>query len=423
MTIINIKEQIEVSTSVNNVSDIPLIISTFNKSEKSVAEGDKKVNDIFPREYTNLSSFELDIPTCPSTSVEELTVYDTAYIMAVELLNAGMPVYYAYLEDIISEKHGKEVRSFITDKNEMTIKFMCIPDMNTLIFGNDTNSKPLNIKKTILEMCANRGDCTFLIDCERAFDYTTITAVQDALSLEKTGDVMEPNNAYAAAFVPWYNYNLTKGYVEKKNDPRVRKAALPGSYAYLRTLVENIRTTNNWLAMAGISRGAVPGILTPIVANNRKITNTVANTLQPMETTDLTFAVNAITEIKPYGPVIWGNRTIQAIEKDKVLSASHFLNIRNMISDIKKRVYDVCKTLMFDQMDEILWLNFLSGVTPYLDRLKSGAGISEYKLIKKPTDKSAKATLEAEIIIYPLNAVEAFTITIVAAESEVKTEE
>ena len=189
-------------------------------------------------------------------------------------------------------------------------------------------------------------------------------------------------------------------------------------------MIEATKSANNWLAIAGVTRGAVPKIQSAKVASNRVITNTVANKLQPTNTDELKgqvyFAVNPITKIAPYGPIIWGNRTLKPI-KGSNIQTTHFLNTRNMISDIKKVAYNTAKTLMFNQNDEILWLDFLAGVTPFLERLKSGSGIFDYKLIKKPTKERHK--FQCEIRIYPISAVEWFDISVVASDMGVETEE
>jgi hypothetical protein len=99
------------------------------------------------------------------------------------------------------------------------------------------------------------------------------------------------------------------------------------------------------------------------------------------------------------------------------LTATSFLNIRNMVSDVKKTAYIAAKTLMFEQNSDVLWVNFLSRVTPLLDQLMSGQGLSDYKVIKNPTNEKAK--LKATIKLYPIYAVEDFDITIELSDEDV----
>ena len=66
-------------------------------------------------------------------------------------------------------------------------------------------------------------------------------------------------------------------------------------------------------------------------------------------------------------------------------------------------------------------MNFLSLVTPLLDRMVSGYGISNYKIIKEnPSDKS---TITAIIRIYPVYAVESFDLTLYLQNGEVEVQE
>ena len=97
-----------------------------------------------------------------------------------------------------------------------------------------------------------------------------------------------------------------------------------------------------------------------------------------------------------------------------------------MISDIKKLAYSTAKALMFEQDSDTLWLNFKSGVSPLLEQLKSGNGISNYKIIRGTTKDNGKALtrgeLAAVIKIFPKYAIEYFEITVVIADEDVSVE-
>lgn len=417
MPIINITEKDKTFTAVNTTTDIPLILSVDTRPTGV---------EMFPKMYTTVSKFmEVIGDTCNYIDSEN-TLYDSAYIMALQLLDKRMPVYYGYVADLVDE----DVIDYIKDKNEVTIKYICAPDVNMLVFGNakESEAPSLALKNKLIKVCADRGDCVLLVDCNRVFDYKEITGVQTEINNKDGSSSLFKDHEYASAFVPWHQFtNLRTSFKISKNGvtDNITTADLPGSYSYLSALIEATKSANNWLAMAGVARGAIPNISDAKVAPNRIITNSVANKLQPTDTSDMDekmiyFAVNPITNIAPYGYIIWGNRTLKLIEQ-KNFKATHFLNTRNMISDIKKVAYDTAKTLMFNQNDEVLWLDFLAGVTPFLERLKGGSGIFDYKLIKKPTAERHK--FECEIRIYPISAVEWFDISVVASDMGVETEE
>jgi hypothetical protein len=56
-------------------------------------------------------------------------------------------------------------------------------------------------------------------------------------------------------------------------------------------------------------------------------------------------------------------------------------------------------------------------VTPTLDQMQSGAGISGYKILKGTTTEKAK--LVATVKLYPLYALEEFDITVELVDQEV----
>lgn len=130
-------------------------------------------------------------------------------------------------------------------------------------------------------------------------------------------------------------------------------------------------------------------------------------------------AVNPICNINPYGYIIWGNRTLHPVGAATVqqsdLVASNFLNIRNLVTDIRKTVWTACRRLTFEQNNDILWINFKAQITPLLDRMSTGNGISGYKMIKQAPDR--KAQLKAKIRIIPVEAVEDFDITLELTDS------
>ena len=165
--------------------------------------------------------------------------------------------------------------------------------------------------------------------------------------------------------------------------------------------------------MAGVTRGMVPNLQS--LHLNKYLSNVVAEDYQPKFGTGKNVSVNCITNIKPYGLCIWGNRTLLPVDP-KGTKATNGLNTRNMTSDIKK--------LMFEQDSEVLWTRFKAGVSGFLDQLKSGYGISDYKVIRTATKylgaPTTRGELAATIKIFPISAIEYFEITVVLADEDVQ---
>ena len=269
------------------------------------------------------------------------------------------------------------------------------------------------IVSKMLAFAANRGDCYALID--HTDNLGRESNITKNGSLFKSLDEEITNGEYGAMFTPWALY--TRVTTDKKEDNTVDKTVpstvrMPASYAYLQSLAYSLKTNAPWLAVAGAARGSVrhlaDGGMTTVISNG------VADAMQPRQG----ISINAITNIKPYGQTIWGNRTLKWNEENLV--ATSFLNIRNLVCDVKKIAYSTARALTFEQDNEVLWINFKSRIAPTLDRMLSGYGISGYKIVRNTEHEKAreKATVCARIILYPTYAVEDFYIDIVLRDGE-----
>ena len=133
-------------------------------------------------------------------------------------------------------------------------------------------------------------------------------------------------------------------------------------------------------------------------------------------------SINTITNIRPYGLTIWGNRTLKPVDKEGTV-ALNFLNTRNMLSDIKKLLYTTAKSCMFEQNSSDLWIKFKNGIEPLLRRLKAGNGISDYQIVRGTTkyngDPLTKGEIAAVIKVYPMYAVEYFELAVEINDEEV----
>lgn len=300
----------------------------------------------------------------------------------------------------------------LEDKGQYSVKYITSGGYPTYFVGDET------VALSMMNVAALRGDAIAIIDHE--YDISRPLTYKDPKSIyyavNKTFKSQE-DATYAAMFTPYGQYSLT----------RVGgKTIMPASFGYLKSLATAIKTSPNWLAMAGVSRGQVPGY-TPI-DGDPIITNVIAENYQPKQADGEginTIGINAITNIRPYGQCIWGNRTL-AMTPSLGGEPKNFLNTRNMISDIKKLAYTTAKELMFEQNSDSLWVRFKAGVSPLLDQLKSGNGLSNYKIIKGTTHydgtQLARNELAAVIRIYPMYAVEYFEITVVVSDEDVAVE-
>lgn len=328
--------------------------------------------------------------------------FERSQLYALSILQTGLPVLFDLVGGVGVEtnstaaEYQSKMESHISsnldklkDRNNYDIKFLTSGGYYSATFGG-----------TLISIAADRGDCTAIVDHS---EKTT------ALDMENdSGEI--PNSAdgkYGAMFTPWCTFQFPK-WDSKKNTPLT---SMPGSLAYLLAFASSVNANNaNWLAAAGASRGGIPYLKAPLVVLSE---DNVAK-YQRTNEKNAGVSINPITNINPYGVIVWGNRTLN--KNASGLVASSFLNIRQLCNDIKKTLYIACKSITFEQNSDLLWVKFKSMITPLLDQMQTGDGISGYQISKKKSTK--KATLTAVIRIYPIEAVEDFDITLELADED-----
>ena len=279
----------------------------------------------------------------------------------------------------------------LEDKGEYTIKFITSGAYPTFFTASDSS-----IANIMLKTAANRADSIAIIDHK---DTDPISLHENVNKITKDLSVLgEDTRKYGTMFTPWASYQM-----QTINKTLV----MPASFAYLRCLAGSTKTNANWYAVSGVTRGLVPSF----IEASQKVTGAIADKLQGRTG----IAINPITNIKPYGQCIWGNRTLHNNVED--LTASSFLNIRVLSADVKKVIYNAAKKLTFELNNDILWLNFKSEIEPTLEAMLSGNGLSGYKIIKTPTTK--KATISCVIKLFAIEAVEDWDITVELSDNYV----
>lgn len=311
-------------------------------------------------------------------------------------------IYSAFLDSADTEGSKLYV---LEDKGEYQIKFLTLGAYPCFEFGT-ADSYP--VFDNIIEAAAKRGDCIALVDHTNKSDRKLQTEVSSGSVYASLSSYVKKNNmmvvrkggdsedgyTYGAMFTPYATYRLST-----QNNAQY---ILPASFGYLSAFAASTQTNPNWYAVAGVSRGVPSGL----IGLSQNITNAIADLYQPRNNV----AINCITNIKPYGYTIWGNRTLKNNSADGDLKALSFLNIRVLTCDLKKTLYQACKRYTFENNTDIMWLNFKSQIEPALAKMLSGNGIASYQIIKVATTK--KATIEAIIRLVPIEPVEDWFITI-----------
>ena len=309
----------------------------------------------------------------------------------------------------------------IADKGNYDIKYITSGGYPVYEYNDN------QLAYAMTKLAYNRGDCVALIDHTDNEDRTL--NIDETSSLFKSVENAGWNDdwdEYATMFTPWASY--VRQTLDKKYNAETDKwinlnhttYRAPASFAYLCELADSIKTNAPWLAIAGVNRGLVGGLVVDNgVADITNIPNGLADAMEPRD--EGKRAINSITNINPYGYTIWGNRTLQANTSGGGLTATSFLNIRNMVSDIKKVCYRACRYSTFEQNNDILWVNLKSKITPTLNRMLSGYGLSGYDIVRDTAREAelGKAVCAFQIILYPVYPVEDFYISILLKDDEV----
>ena len=318
---------------------------------------------------------------------------------------------------------------------DYSIKYMTTGGYPVFEYGvsstsNDDEAVPSGLAYSMMFLCKERGDSIALIDHTDNPDRTIYS--EDELSVSNKAKQFFMNfedtvASHGAMFTPWYH--CTHEVIAGDSTIRAENSdVMPASLAYLSSLAVQLRNYNPWLAVSGVTRGKIPYFGS--LHTNYNLTNNVADSYQYVpsgDTPDVALvSINPITYIRQYGYCIWGNRTLR---NNKLgTKATSFLNIRNVVSDIKKLLYDTSQQLLFEQNTEVLWLNFKTKVTPLLDTMVSSYILSDYKLTKYNVDPVSGEPVPAYMVlaslkIMPINSVEVFDLTVQLENNEIIVEE
>ena len=272
----------------------------------------------------------------------------------------------------------------------------------------------------MISCAANRGDCVALIDHKKLEEYSVASVRAEIEKLKRATSKRQTDAlSFAAAFTPWFTAELSD-----ENGESIEKE-VPASFGYLFAYARSVQSNPLWKAAAGVSRG----VINELVDVSYELNNSECEMLGARaitEEVDLDdpednsgIAINAIAYRRftgfsgGYNYVIYGNRTMHNNAGNTI--ATSFLNVRLLISEISKVLYDTSVQYTFEQNSDVLWFNFQSSISPLLDKMKSGEGIEDYRLDRVATTK--KARLQAKLTITPIEAVEDFSLDIILEDS------
>lgn len=355
--------------------------------------------------YTNVTDFKNDLGTFAYTDSGDLS-----YLMTKRLLELGLTVLYVKVESSANIDDAFVTR--YSDKGRFDIRFITSGGFeDSKASGNKEDDKKYPIADRLNKCALNRGDCIALpiIPADVEKSTTEIITEVNRFTNEEiiregfTEENVESSLNYSALFVPHFKIEGDENEL----------AVYPAWFGYLCAFASNVENYPDWFAFAGSVRGVTPFNMIPNVDYGDAEIAELCKEAVGFR------CVNVLSNIRPYGIIVWGDRTLHEVDADvknnPVLSASSFLHIRNLCSGLKKTIYRACRRFTFEPNTDVLWTNFTAAITPLLEEMKSNQGISGYKLIKVYTNEKAK--LKAIVRIVPIDAVENFYITLELSDS------
>lgn len=195
----------------------------------------------------------------------------------------------------------------------------------------------------------------------------------------------EIDSNYSCTYYPWVKY------FDQDNNQYIY---LPATKDAVRNFALTDNAFNPWYAPAGLSRGDVNCVR--------------AHYITKLADEDVLYEgrVNPIKTFAADGVKIWGQKNLQIRE-----SQLNRISVRRLLLRMRKLIAIACRSLIFEPNDPVTKNMFLTAVTPIMDNIRAGRGISDYRIEVNDTPESRdRHELPAKIYFKPIGALEYVTL-------------
>ncbi len=238
---------------------------------------------------------------------------------------------------------------------------------------------------TGLQIAQSRGDLLYIVDPPFGLRPQQIVDWHNGMLTSDLSNAM--NSSYGALYWGWVKYY---------DQFNVNEIWVPPSGHVAAIFSRTARTTEQWFAPAGLTRGRILTALeleyTPSVGEN-----------------DLLYgsgnAVNPIVKFPQDGIVVWGNRTLQ-----RTSTALNRVNVRMLLNYLKKSLTQTLRSYVFEPNDRTLWSQVVATINPFMGDIQSRRGITAFKVVCDATNNTPERIdrneLWVSVFIKPTKSVE-----------------
>jgi len=268
-------------------------------------------------------------------------------------------------------------------------------DVNIII---DAGHAAVTQQYIIDNICDVRKDCVAVMSVgysdvvgQAAGDAATAAATYKTSSLNRS-------SSYAAVYGNWkYQY-------DKYND-KYRWIPISGDAAGIFARTDNQR--DPWFAPAGLNRGQIKNIVKLAFSPNRAQRDEMYKS-----------QVNPVVNFASDGPVIWGQKTLQAKP-----SAFDRIDVRRLFIVLEKAISTASKYFLFEKNTAFTRRQLVGMIEPFLRRVQGRQGIYEFLVVcderNNPPAVIDANELACSIFIQPSKTAEFINLTFVATRTGV----
>ena len=249
------------------------------------------------------------------------------------------------------------------------------------------------LAKEIIEVAESRKDCVAFISPPanpagteyNDISYSnTLSGYSGSASIIDYRETQGFNSSYAVMDSGW------KYMYDSYND-KFRWVPLNADIAGIVARTEE--STGPFFSPAGMNRGRVQGVvklaLNPNKADRDKL---------------YSVSINPVVSFPGEGAVLFGDKTLQ-----RRASALDRINVRRLLVSLEKAIATAAKFQLFEFNDGFTRRSFISTISPFLRRIQSQRGITDFRVVCDDTNNTAevisKNQFVADIFIKPAQSI------------------